>query len=55
MTTITKIRCTPRNFPDGAKECRQCGAHAPAGEELVCRKTGLVAVVLERKREEKAA
>lgn len=55
MTTITLIRCTPRNFHDGAKECRQCGAHAAAGAELICRKTGLAAVELEREQEERAA
>lgn len=55
MTTITPVRCTPRSFPDGAKECRLCGACAAAGEELICRKTGLAAVELEREQEARAA
>jgi hypothetical protein len=50
MTTITPVRCTPRSFPDGAKECRLCGACAAAGEELICRKTGLAAVEIEQPR-----
>jgi hypothetical protein len=37
---ITGSTCAPKNFPDGARECRACGAFAAGGEELICRKTG---------------
>lgn len=40
--------CTPRSFPNGDKECRQCGAFAAAGEQLICRQTGFAAVELEK-------